>query len=66
VNRRQKARAAEARQNRRKYRSWRDVLAEPEWLRCGRCGMKLRVKHCATLRGKKHCPRCGTPISQAL
>jgi hypothetical protein len=55
-------REQEARNNRKRYASWKDVLKESQWLQCARCGCKQGVKGDPL---KKKCKRCGEPLATA-
>ncbi len=56
---RKSSRSRERRDNQKRYKSWRDVLAEETWKRCKGCGNWL--KHQGDMRGKT-CRLCGSPM----
>lgn len=60
--RRQQARQLEAKQTRKKYKSWKDVIKEAQYLRCGGCNLWLKIS--GDMIGKT-CSRCGAPVAIA-
>jgi|HubBroStandDraft_4_1064222.scaffolds.fasta_scaffold00029_66 hypothetical protein len=50
----------EARETRKKYKHWSEVLKEGCWKRCHGCGKHVFLK--GNMEGKT-CRKCGTPLA---